>query len=57
MSIYDADEKDEDASDERSMLEARTKQSMERSLLDRLRLRVASKNPSNLAISAAEAES
>lgn len=54
MSIYDADEKDEDASDERSMLEARTKQSMERSLLDRLRLRVASKNPSNLAISAAE---
>ena len=57
MSIYDADEKDEDASDERSMLEARTKQSMERSLLDRLRLRVASKNPSNLAISAAEVES
>ena len=54
MSIYDADEKDEDASDERTMLEARTKQSMERSLLDRLRLRVASKNPSNLAISAAE---
>ena len=47
---------DDDTEGEKDMLEARTKQNIERSLLDRLRLRVAGKNLSNLNISEAEAD-